>query len=247
MCAASSPLVDTKSCFIRDFAREADSHRSLSQRVCNAALAAVCQQLTKCNTLHCCPGMPVSWSCALAFANPCLSPPSLVGSQRNAVKLSCSPQQRQHCVGFDTRILSRCTCSAAARVQAVAVEPETLQTVKVSLGDRSYPIYIGQGLLSRSDLLQQHILGKKVLVVTNSTVAPLYLKRHVLSRMHTPNCSISNVLARGVAESHVFADASAQLQQAASMMLRSSVCLMVSSTRAWRCCSRCGTKHCRAG
>lgn len=61
----------------------------------------------------------------------------------------------------------------------IAIQPETLQTVDVSLGDRSYPIYIGQGLLSRSDLLQQHILGKKVLVVTNDTVAPLYLERHV--------------------------------------------------------------------
>ncbi|DBA68399.1 TPA: hypothetical protein ACH3X2_013702 [Trebouxia sp. C0005] len=61
--------------------------------------------------------------------------------------------------------------------QAVAAEPEVMQTVQVALGDRSYPIYIGQGLLDRSDLLQQHILGKKVLIVTNETVAPLYLDR----------------------------------------------------------------------
>lgn len=52
-----------------------------------------------------------------------------------------------------------------------------MQTVQVALGDRSYPIYIGQGLLDRSDLLQQHVLGKKVLIVTNETVAPLYLDR----------------------------------------------------------------------
>lgn len=61
--------------------------------------------------------------------------------------------------------------------QAVAAEPEVMQTVQVALGDRSYPIYIGQGLLDRSDLLQQHVLGKKVLIVTNETVAPLYLDR----------------------------------------------------------------------
>lgn len=60
---------------------------------------------------------------------------------------------------------------------AVAAVPEILQTVDVNLGDRSYPIYIGQGLLDRSDLLQQHVLGKKVLIVTNETVAPLYLQR----------------------------------------------------------------------
>lgn len=71
-------------------------------------------------------------------------------------------------------------CRASAghtAIQAVAAEAELLQTVDVSLGDRSYPIYIGQGLLDRGDLLQQHVLGKKVLIVTNETVAPLYLER----------------------------------------------------------------------
>ena len=72
-------------------------------------------------------------------------------------------------------------CRASAghtAIQAVAAEAELLQTVDVSLGDRSYPIYIGQGLLDRGDLLQQHVLGKKVLIVTNETVAPLYLERY---------------------------------------------------------------------
>ena len=52
-----------------------------------------------------------------------------------------------------------------------------MHTVNVSLGDRSYPIYIGRGLLDRPELLQRHIPGKKVLVVTNETIAPLYLDR----------------------------------------------------------------------
>lgn len=34
--------------------------------------------------------------------------------------------------------------------------------VNVDLGDRSYPIYIGAGLLDRSELLQKHVKGKKV-------------------------------------------------------------------------------------
>lgn len=34
--------------------------------------------------------------------------------------------------------------------------------VNVDLGDRSYPIYIGAGLLDRPELLQKHISGKKV-------------------------------------------------------------------------------------
>lgn len=50
-----------------------------------------------------------------------------------------------------------------------------MQTLTVDLGDRSYPIYIGGGLLSQADLLRQHIRGQQVMVVTNDTVAPLYL------------------------------------------------------------------------
>ncbi len=46
----------------------------------------------------------------------------------------------------------------------------------VELGERSYPIYIGHGLLQTPDLLTDHIRGKQVLVVSNETVAPLYLE-----------------------------------------------------------------------
>ena len=34
--------------------------------------------------------------------------------------------------------------------------------VNVDLGDRSYPIYIGAGLLNQPELLQNHVTGKKV-------------------------------------------------------------------------------------
>lgn len=51
-----------------------------------------------------------------------------------------------------------------------------MKTLDVSLGDRSYPIYIGGNLLSQARLLTKHIKGKDVLVVTNTTVAPLYLQ-----------------------------------------------------------------------
>lgn len=50
-----------------------------------------------------------------------------------------------------------------------------MQTLNVDLGDRSYPIYIGESLLAQPDLLRQHIHGKQVMVVTNETIAPLYL------------------------------------------------------------------------
>ncbi|BDA41939.1 3-dehydroquinate synthase, chloroplastic [Coccomyxa sp. Obi] len=52
-----------------------------------------------------------------------------------------------------------------------------MTTVDVPLGDRSYPIYIGQGLLDQGELLQRHIPGKRVLIVTSTTIAPLYLDR----------------------------------------------------------------------
>ena len=50
-----------------------------------------------------------------------------------------------------------------------------MQTLEVALGDRSYPIFIGAGLLARADLLGRHVHGRQVLVVSNETVAPLYL------------------------------------------------------------------------
>ncbi|HBS42970.1 MAG TPA: 3-dehydroquinate synthase, partial [Oceanospirillales bacterium] len=37
----------------------------------------------------------------------------------------------------------------------------------VDLGERSYPIYIGSGLLSKSGLIRQHVRGKQVMIVTN--------------------------------------------------------------------------------
>ena len=52
-----------------------------------------------------------------------------------------------------------------------------MQTLNVDLGERSYPIHIGSGLLDRPDLLLPHLAQKRVAVVTNTTVAPLYLER----------------------------------------------------------------------
>ncbi|CAC9525431.1 3-dehydroquinate synthase (EC 4.2.3.4) [uncultured Gammaproteobacteria bacterium] len=52
-----------------------------------------------------------------------------------------------------------------------------MKTLNLDLGDKSYPIYIGQGLLTQTDLLTQHIKGKQVMIVTNTTVAPLYLAK----------------------------------------------------------------------
>jgi len=52
-----------------------------------------------------------------------------------------------------------------------------MKALTVELGNRSYPIYIGHDLLGQAGLLQQHIRAKQVLVVSNETVAPLYLQK----------------------------------------------------------------------
>ena len=50
-----------------------------------------------------------------------------------------------------------------------------MQTLTVGLGKRSYPIHIGSGLLDRAELLQGHVPRKRAAIVTNTTIAPLYL------------------------------------------------------------------------
>jgi 3-dehydroquinate synthase len=52
-----------------------------------------------------------------------------------------------------------------------------LQQLQVQLGDRSYPILIGAGLLGEASLLSQHIRAHDLLLVTNTTVGPLYAAR----------------------------------------------------------------------
>ena len=51
-----------------------------------------------------------------------------------------------------------------------------MHTITVELGERSYPIVIGSGLLGGGFDLARHVAGKDCLVVTNETVAPLYLE-----------------------------------------------------------------------
>ncbi|UPG84837.1 3-dehydroquinate synthase [Luteibacter aegosomatis] len=50
-----------------------------------------------------------------------------------------------------------------------------MQTVDVELAGRGYPVWIGPGLLADSARWRARIRGRHVLVVSNTTVAPLYL------------------------------------------------------------------------
>lgn len=52
-----------------------------------------------------------------------------------------------------------------------------MKTIEVQLGDRSYPIYMGSDCLHQADLLTRHIKSRQVIIVTNETVAPLYLEK----------------------------------------------------------------------
>ncbi|OAI28327.1 MULTISPECIES: 3-dehydroquinate synthase [Methylomonas] len=42
---------------------------------------------------------------------------------------------------------------------------------------RSYPIYIGAGLLGQAELLTRHVRSKQVAIVSNDAIAPLYLSK----------------------------------------------------------------------
>ena len=50
-----------------------------------------------------------------------------------------------------------------------------MESLRVALGERSYPIHIGAGLLGRTELYAPYLAGGSAAVVTNAVVGPLYL------------------------------------------------------------------------
>lgn len=66
-----------------------------------------------------------------------------------------------------------------------------MHTLTVDLGERSYPIHIGEGVLDRADLLQKNLASRQVAIVSNETVAPLYLAR---LQQALQGCSITSVI-----------------------------------------------------
>lgn len=50
-----------------------------------------------------------------------------------------------------------------------------ITSLEVNLGNRSYPIHIGPGLLARGELIAKHLPQRKAVIITNTVVAPLYL------------------------------------------------------------------------
>jgi len=71
-------------------------------------------------------------------------------------------------------------CEAAPNCVTQAqpsMNEESTILLNVDLGERSYPISIGPALLQDQSLLARHVHGNKVAIVTNTTIAPLYLER----------------------------------------------------------------------
>ena len=61
--------------------------------------------------------------------------------------------------------------------QSSSLSLSVMRTLRVNLGDRSYPIYVGEEILSQTgDLMRQAGLGDKIAVVTDAKVAELHLK-----------------------------------------------------------------------
>jgi len=52
-----------------------------------------------------------------------------------------------------------------------------MHTLNVELGARRYPIHIGAGLIDRAELIEPCLRARKVAIVTNEVVGPLYLER----------------------------------------------------------------------
>jgi 3-dehydroquinate synthase len=69
------------------------------------------------------------------------------------------------------------------------------ERVEIALGDRSYSIFIGPDLLSDRALWDAHVPSRHVMIVTNATVAPLYLE--AISNALTPRHIASVVLPDG--------------------------------------------------
>ena len=66
------------------------------------------------------------------------------------------------------------------------------ETITVELGSQSYPIYIGASLLNNPAFLENHLVSKQVLIVTNEKVASLYL--HELLAQFSSSLNVKSVV-----------------------------------------------------
>ena len=67
-----------------------------------------------------------------------------------------------------------------------------MDTLTVDLGDRSYPIYIASNLLSQLSSLMPVLSGRQLMVVTNTTISPLYLDKVV--QLLSVHCDVDTII-----------------------------------------------------
>jgi 3-dehydroquinate synthase len=68
------------------------------------------------------------------------------------------------------------------------------ERIDIDLGERSYPILIGAGLLNDAETLRAQIKARNLLIVTNETIAPLYLDalRNALTDRRVARCTLAD-------------------------------------------------------
>ncbi|KAL3622833.1 hypothetical protein CASFOL_033441 [Castilleja foliolosa] len=135
----------------------------------------------------------------LSLSSPTPNPNQL--TSLSLLRFPASVSSRCRCLSFDSNnrnsmMRLKASISPAAIVaDQTTSSPAIPMVVDVDLGDRSYPIYIGSGLLSQPELLQRHVHGKQVLVVTNTTIAPLYLDKTIWALTDgNPNVKVESVI-----------------------------------------------------
>jgi 3-dehydroquinate synthase len=60
---------------------------------------------------------------------------------------------------------------------SAVIPPPKTSRISIDLGERSYPIDVGRGLLAQASLWEKMPAGTSALIVTNDTIAPLYERR----------------------------------------------------------------------
>ena len=64
----------------------------------------------------------------------------------------------------------------STNAMALSQRASSPRTLQVALGERSYPIHIGPGLLGDPAWITPYLAGRQVMIVTNETIAPRYLE-----------------------------------------------------------------------
>jgi 3-dehydroquinate synthase len=67
-----------------------------------------------------------------------------------------------------------------------------MEKIRINLGDRSYEICAGKDLLSKEDIFFKYIFRKNIAIITNDTVAPLYLEK--LKRNFSKSKSVIDII-----------------------------------------------------